>query len=242
MGCMKGYFPGDNINASEVQEIEIIMIDPENDVGEYNTSTGALIQENLTMPDFDILNASITTGPLNYTMVLHIKGNFNISGLQYQSALCYEITLKFEYHWANIVYPDQIGYARCQPYRFDVFHFLGGAIENATIQELDNSTGTLNVTFPRAWIPDEGNPALHVPITNFWLFAQAYHRPGSDSFPQFWDTLSNAVEQEPEDPEDPEDPGDSGGDNPKILGYSQLFLVASVFISIALISKRLKGE
>ena len=226
-----------NLITSEIQEINITLIDPVNDVTHYNKSTGALIQENATNPDFDILNVSVTTGPVNYTMVMHINGHFNMSGDPLPGTTPYFMNLLFEYHWTSSVTEDVNGTVACTMEQLYVSSDMF-SIFNQYISVIDNDTGTLSVTFPRSWIPDIGNPILGYPIENFFLKATVRYLEPSGSFIEFEDTLDNAV---PSNTSGGSDNNGSPGGDPLLPVYI-VTIIASTFSVIIIILMRKRKE
>ncbi len=205
---------------SGLQTLEMTLIDPENDVTLINSTTGLVIGENLVMPDFDILNATITTNETDYTIRMFINGHFNYSVTGWP---CYDVSVGYHYYWSSCYNPDE-GHAGVDPtcvYGFDLmqdyrFNYAG--------QVVNNETGMLLGAFPRWWINDTGG--CFQSVTNFWLRGSIIHYPTSTSY--YNDTLANANAPGSGDSGGSDDNDYTGDTDQTLPGFDSFLLICMI--------------
>ena len=186
------YDPTYKICASADQVIDIHFVDPEDDVVMRNLTSGAILQENITYPDYDITNVTVTTGPENYTLTLYIKGNFNFS----DDDGVYRYNVKLFWEWRMLDPLDDVaswahGYEFNNGPGFEIEDGLLGNKNHPEAASFDNGSHAFTCTFNRSWIANQDN--WGIPIDTFWVDAEVKFQywVGTDYVIEFKDDLTN---------------------------------------------------
>lgn len=187
----KPFATSETIFTSADQIIDIHFVDPEDDVKMRNLTSGEILQENITYPDFDITNVTVSTGPVNYTITLYIKGNFNLSDVDEHR---YNVKLFWEWRYMDpfdVVASFAHGYDHYRAPDFRIEDIMLGNKNKPSAGNFNNDTHAFTCEFNRSWIANQD--WWGVPIDTFFVDAQVEFQywVGMDYAIMFFDDLSN---------------------------------------------------